>query len=391
MIGLTDTTHTLELATSSAASLDYYITWVDTTASAHTPGSSAGNIASATTTTVLAAPAAATNRGVKLLTLVNKGTLDNTVTIKKDISATEYVIYVALLRPGHMLVFTPDDGFATYDRQGRPMASSSYGSTGYGVQLYKVGTAADAANYYYFFAKDSGSQGAWSPGTSGVNGRATDGTAAADAGCLPLSNAASGYSKFLTKWTFNIATACQMQLWDVLWVNDALVVTTTGGQAITTPTLPARDINGSTSGEGCMIGLLFTAAATNAAAIANSTVTYTNSKGTGSRTATLQAQAGFQIPATPTVGTIVWFSLAAGDTGVRAISSISLGTSLVTGSVSLLIARPLVAYYGAAGSYNYDLGDPGVRIYDGACILAGHQASTTTGVILSGMVHFTDR
>ena len=66
---------------------------------------------------------------------------------------------------------------------------------------------------------------------------------------------------------------------DVLWVNSGLVVTTTTEQTFTTPTLPARDINGTTNGEGCMIALLFTAASTLAAAGSNLTVRYTNSKG----------------------------------------------------------------------------------------------------------------
>ena len=43
---------------------------------------------------------------------------------------------------------------------------------------------------------------------------------------------------------------------DVLWYNTGLVVTTTTLQAVTTPTLPARDINGSTNGDGVGLALL---------------------------------------------------------------------------------------------------------------------------------------
>lgn len=80
--------------------------------------------------------------------------------------------------------------------------------------------------------------------------------------------------------------------YDVLWVNSGLSVTTTATvQTIASPTLPAQDINGTTNGEGCVIGLYFHAASTLAAVNALSQVT-TNSKGTGSRIATLLGVAG---------------------------------------------------------------------------------------------------
>jgi hypothetical protein len=143
-----------------------------------------------------------------------------------------------------------------------------------------------------------------------------------------------------------------------------------------------------------MIGLLFTAASTNAAVISNSTVTYTNSDGTGSRTATLANLVGAQIPATPTIGTIVWFQLAAGDKGVRSIQTLTLGTSLATGSVSLLIARPLATYSAVVanvGSGPRQPMDPGIRLYNGTCALLCYQAASTTATTVSGSVTVQER
>lgn len=214
-----------------------------------------------------------------------------------------------------------------------------------------------------------------------------DGTTSADFGCIPIKNPATG-SNFLTGLTLATSVLSSNLFYDILWVNTGISVTTTTAQAIVTPTLPARDINGTSNGEGCMIGLLFTAAATNAAVISNSTVTYTNSNGVGSRTATLSAIVGSQIPATPVIGTVVWFNLAAGDKGVKSIEAITLNTSLATGSVSLFIARDL-AMIGppvVIASSTRTLSSPGVRLYNGTCMLHCCQVTAATATFYNGEI-----
>jgi hypothetical protein len=173
---------------------------------------------------------------------------------------------------------------------------------------------------------------------------------------------------------------------DCLWVNSGIVVTTTTAQAIVSPTLPARDISGTTNGEGCMIGMLTTVANTNAAAIANATVSYTNSNGVAGRTATLSAIAGSQIPISPVIGTIVWFNLDAGDKGVRSIQSITLGTSLVAGSVSLMICRDIASIGPTVVNLPVSrvLSNPGVRLWNGTCLLHCVLASSVTATFFNG-------
>jgi hypothetical protein len=56
MIILKATTETLELATSVAGSIDYYTSYALVTATASTPSSTFGTIATATTTTIGTAP-----------------------------------------------------------------------------------------------------------------------------------------------------------------------------------------------------------------------------------------------------------------------------------------------------------------------------------------------
>jgi hypothetical protein len=135
-----------------------------------------------------------------------------------------------------------------------------------------------------------------------------------------------------------------------------------------------------------MIAMLTTVANTNAAAIANATVTYTNSDGVAGRTATLTAIAGGQITISPVAGTITWFGLAAGDKGVQSIQGITLGTSLVAGAVSLMICRDI----GSIGTTIVNvpasrfLSPPGVRLYNGTCALHCILASATTATFFNG-------
>jgi hypothetical protein len=385
VIGLTDTTHTLEVVTTAAVNTDYHITYVDTTITAHTPGSAQGTISTATTTTVLAAPAASTYRGIKLLTIINRGTVGQGITVQKDVSGTNYQIYYAQLYPNESIEFTAERGFQVYDSLGRPRGTSDLLKQGYSncVLVNKVMTAADAQYYHYCWSKDAGSFLAWSPGAPGVNGRATDGTDLVnDYGCVPLTAVPSGYRRYINRIEFSGQYLESYWLYDVLWVNSGLAPATTTAQAITTPALPARDIFGASNGEGCMIGLLVGVATTNAAVVYNSTVNYTNSAGTNSRTATLINSAGYMIPATAVAGTIVWFALQAGDTGVKSIEGITLGTTLApSGSptIFLLIARILTVSYlmVANAPWIYMFGEPGLWVPTGACILGGYQGLAT--------------
>lgn len=119
---------------------------------------------------------------------------------------------------------------------------------------------------------------------------------------------------------------------------DVPVVTTTTSQAITSPTWPARDASGSTSGVGVWLALECSSATGNGSPITNTTVSYTDSGGTSGRTATLTS-----FPATAPSGTFVPLAYAAGVNGVRSVQSITLGTSYVSGAVHLVAYRLLAS------------------------------------------------
>ena len=388
MLNLTSTSDIIRVVTSQAAQIEAHASYVDWNGSAITPGrTNTPHITTATTTTVVAAPGASVQRNVKHLNITNDhASASCAVTVEHFDGTTAIELMAFILLPGENMIFGEEGRWAHRDANGAEYPAAGLGAyNGFSVPFMKLGTAADAVGFWYCTSKDAGFPGAWAPGTPGINGRVTDGTAAGDAGCIPIKNPAVG-ANFLTELIMGTSVIHSNLFFDVLWVNSGINVTTTTAQAIVTPTLPARDVNGATNGEGCMIGLLFVAAATNAAAIANSTVSYTNSDGVAGRTATLANGNGAQIPATPVIGTIVWFFMQAGDKGVRSIESITLGTSLVTGTVSLLIARDIasIGTFIANTQVQRALSPPGVRLYNNTCMLHCVLASATTATFFNG-------
>jgi hypothetical protein len=390
MINLTSTSDLIRVTTSAASQIEVHASYVDFNGTAVTPGrTNTPYITTATTTTVVPSPGSGVQRNIKHLNITNDhASVACVITVEHtDGTTAEELISVTLLS-GENMVLGEDGRWTHYDANGAVYPPAGKGAyDGYPVVFMKSGTAADTIGYWYCTSKDAGFPGAWSPGTPGINGRVTDGTTSGDFGSIPIKNPATG-SNYLTELTMGASVNHSHLFFDVLWVNSGIVVTTTTAQSITTPTLPARDVNGTTNGEGCMIAMLTTTANTNAAVISNSTVSYTNSDGTSGRTATLTAIAGSQIPATPVVGTIVWFNLQAGDRGVRSIESITLGTSLGAGAVSLMICRDL-ANIGTSlvnVQFTRKLSEPGVRLYNGTCMLHCVLASATTATFFNGEV-----
>lgn len=390
MINLTSTSDLIRVTTSAASQIEVHASYVDFNGTAVTPGrTNTPYITTATTTTVVPSPGSGVQRNIKHLNITNDhASVACVITVEHtDGTTAEELISVTLLS-GENMVLGEDGRWTHYDANGAVYPPAGKGAyDGYPTMFMKSGTAADTIGYWYCTSKDAGFPGAWSPGTPGINGRVTDGTTSGDFGSIPIKNPATG-SNYLTELTMGASVNHSHMFFDVLWVNSGIVVTTTTAQSITTPTLPARDVNGTTNGEGCMIAMLTTTANTNAAVISNSTVSYTNSDGTSGRTATLTAIAGSQIPATPVVGTIVWFNLQAGDRGVRSIESITLGTSLGAGAVSLMICRDL-ANIGTSlvnVQFTRKLSEPGVRLYNGTCMLHCVLASATTATFFNGEV-----
>lgn len=381
--------HTLELTSGSGADIDYRITYFDETSSgAGITTTGVGKITTATTTTILAAPAASTTRTLLYATFTNIDVTEQTVTIKVDVAGTEYNETPAyVLKAGESLYYNNTIGWY----KSNPLTSTVTGLTKY---FGKTGTASDAAAYWYGYWKDTGVLGAWAPGSPGLSGRATNGNDSGDAGCIAFPDAGAGKVRYLTEVSMDATIASAYSLWDVVWVNSGLTVTTTTGQTINSVAFPARDDNGTTNGEGYQIGIYAVAALGNAALVSNSTITYTNSAGTGSRTATLSATVPQNFPATPVIGTVVWFNLQDGDKGVQSIQTVTLNTTLTSGTASVFVARKLVDIPVSVVNMTFSKlinNGNGVVLYDDACILPFARTSATTATVINGSVTTVER
>lgn len=391
MIVLKETTDTLEVVLDEAiatSQLACKVGWRE-----YTGGTGANYEAdrqlsatnSTTEVTIMAAPASGKRRVVDYLSVHNRDLIPHWVTVSFDASGTEYELQRRRLLPGSTLCFIEGAGWS--------VTSTMSPSVGKFSPFYKIVSVAEAIGYQHSTALSIGYPGQWAVGTPGLAGRATDGTAAADFGCIVIPSPGVG-PLYLTDFRVSATVAHFFSVNDYLWVNSGIAVTTTTSQTINSVALPSRDAVGNTLGEGVYIGLLVTTATTNGAAISNSTISYTNQAGTAGRTATLTNQTGGQIPATAVAGTFITFALQAGDTGVRSIQSITLATSLGGGAVSLVMFRPLAmapALLANVGSPALAQMDPGNLIFAGTCAFAHYIASATSATTIHGGVMIQER
>ena len=390
MLLLTTTADVVRVVTSAAAnSIDCHASWMDTNGTTVTPGRQNTIITTATTTTVVPSPGSGVTRNLKGLYITNDSTGTSCNVSIDHFDGTNQVELIAfILLPGENLGYREDGSWVHRDKQGAEYPPAGLGAyTGNSISFMKSSSAPDGIGYWYSTYKDAGFPGAWAPGTPGINGRITAGTVSADFGCIPIPNASIG-ANFLTEIQLAASINHSNYFYDVLWVNSGINVTTVSSvQAIASPTLPARDLNGTTDGEGCVIGLYFSAASTLAAVNALSQVTYTNSKGVGSKIATLLGIQGSQAPATPVIGTVLWYNLAAGDTGVRSIQGFNIGaTSWLTGTINLFIARDVATIGTTIPNVTAQkvIGMPGIRLFNGTCLHHAILASAATATFFAG-------
>jgi hypothetical protein len=324
--------------------------------------------------------------------------------VKFDSSGTErFIGPTYTLAGGESLEYNDGSGFIIRTSAGLPKAADSLivGSDGLPIDIYKIGTASEAVGVRYGYAKDSGMPGAWVPGAPGINGWWTDAATASNAanpagatqcGSPNLTNPVSG-TRYLNLIGATTSVAHALEVWDLLWYNTGIAVTTTTAQAIAMPgaSIPARDMYGTTNGEGWIPAIYVTTATTNAGAVTNTTLSYTDSEGNAGATATISS-----FPATAVAGTLVPFQLAAGDRGARSIESITLGTSYGGGAISLVLLRKLATVpnpvANVGGLLNKLTTDPtGVKLYNGSALWFSHISSATTATSLSGVLNVVDR
>jgi len=198
----------------------------------------------------------------------------------------------------------------------------------------KVGATMEAAGVYYTTVYLAGNPGAIATPAAGVAGEALTTLS----GQIPFPGAVGGESVYLARFTAAANVAGRLLLVDRLWQNSGIVVTTTTAQTIGSVAFPARDRDGAVTGNNVLVGMEVRVATTNAGAVTNTTMTYTDATLGGGQVATIPS-----FPATAVAGTFVPFALPAGGTGVGAIASVTLGTSYGAGAVHLVAYRVLAS------------------------------------------------
>ena len=200
--------------------------------------------------------------------------------------------------------------------------------------ITKVGiaTAAVGAMRGYTTWYAAGNPGASTATAIGVNGEAATPALASTGGRIRRTNPGAG-NAYLARLAAQASTAGSLWLIDRLWQNSGLNVTLATAQAITPSTLPSRDGAGGTNGASVMAAIEWSA--TGGAGVPTVTLTYTDQDGNTGATGT------FTAVATPPVGTFELFTMAAGDTGVRAPTSFIQSATRTSGAMHLVLFRVL--------------------------------------------------
>jgi hypothetical protein len=214
----------------------------------------------------------------------------------------------------------------------------------------------------------------------------------------PLFSSGSGYSptdattgsflhtnsatqKRLAKMSLIGSTVGTLILYDRLWACSGFATNITTAQNITSPgTIPSRDANGAALGAGVELwGEVYAAPG---ATGATWTASYTDQDGNAGNNATYTHPANAE-----SVGQMFMFNLAAGDTGVRAVASLTCSVSSGTaGDIGLTLLRRVaeipIPLVNVAQVLDFAaLGFP--RIYDDACLALMVQCSATN----TGLIH----
>lgn len=172
------------------------------------------------------------------------------------------------------------------------------------------------------------------------------------AGQIPFTNPSAGQKTYLTKFSafsFGVGSAQYAGiLCDRLWHNSGITINSGSVQNINSVVFPARDNNGTTNGDGVLLGLEFSS--TGGSNTPTITVSYTNSAGISGRTATSEIATVASAPA----GHFYRLKLQNTDIGVRSIQTLQFGgTGWTSGTAHLVAYRILQIqnFLGQAGLF----------------------------------------
>lgn len=232
---------------------------------------------------------------------------------------------------------------------------------------FKNVTSPEAAGVWHSLWRETGMPGV------GADPATTPGTSySSSAGGLYFPDQASDY-KFLANMMTTLTQVGTVMIYDRLVAVSGISVASTGNKTISSTSLPRY-----TNGIGVQCWLEFSTAST--ATVGSITLnSYTDTDDN-----TGQTGAAVSMPAAATnVNSFVQLPLAAGDLGLKAVSTINVGTATTSGVVNVVLLYPLGYVPHAANVatiMDFVTGLPIMpRLYDGATLgLAVLAANTTT-------------
>jgi hypothetical protein len=152
MIILDATTDTIKAVlggTVTTNQLQCVAAWRDITTSAYTPGKTVINTNNTTDVTVVGSPAASTQRVVDYLSIHNKDTVSQTVTIKFDANGTQYILWKGTIAADKKIEY--QDGIGFHD----PFATAGGGAAD-GYNILAAGTQTANTTGTVNFANSNG-------------------------------------------------------------------------------------------------------------------------------------------------------------------------------------------------------------------------------------------
>jgi hypothetical protein len=180
----------------------------------------------------------------------------------------------------------------------------------------------------------------------------------ASVGAVPLTDAVSG-ALYIAQLNLSVNRTAFISIYDRLWQNSAINVTSTSPQTINSVALTRPDANGVNA------ELWWQIYATMGAATPVVTISYTNSTGTAGRTATSPAFLNMSGNRTGP------FNLDTGDIGVKSVETYTANASFVSGNIGLVIRRKVCdLYINGSGGYvsNDAIATTLPLIQPGACL-----------------------
>ncbi len=172
-------------------------------------------------------------------------------------------------------------------------------------------------------------------GVAPSSGLAGDVPTDATTGSFPFTNPTSGdlyLARMHVRDSFAGHSYQYLTVYDRLWHNSGIGVTTLTAQTVNSVALTRPNSNGDTA------ELWWEVYATMGSGTPTWTASYTNSAGTSGRTATSSVMA-----TTNPVGRTGPFNLDSGDTGVRSVQSVTISATHTSGTQGLVIRRPVTS------------------------------------------------